>query len=292
MDTMQLECFVQVAQNLNFRRAAQEMHLSQPTVSKYIASLESELGGALFNRNTRSVELTELGVSFMDDAQEILRITYASQRRAASIASGAGLRIAYSDPNELPLVSKTIRALKKDDRDFSVSLELGSRDVNLQLLERGQVDLVMGFASEDVRSGGIVFEKIVDDSLVCVARSGTGLSKLEVVGSEDVRGVDQVVCLPASLRRRGYRAQSSIPDDPSSKAVWCSTTSEALCLVDAGFGYALLPRMLAGGDCGTRVVLPWEGSPSSPYGAYLLASGRNGETNRFLSAAKAAALSR
>ena len=53
MNTTQLECFVQVAQNLSFRRAAEELHISQPTVSKQVASLEDELGGTLFLRTTR-----------------------------------------------------------------------------------------------------------------------------------------------------------------------------------------------------------------------------------------------
>ncbi|MBP3883537.1 MAG: LysR family transcriptional regulator, partial [Olsenella sp.] len=74
MNTSQLECFVQVALNLNFRRAAEELHLSQPTVSKQIASLEAELGAPLFVRTTREVLLTSLGEAFFKDAQEILRL--------------------------------------------------------------------------------------------------------------------------------------------------------------------------------------------------------------------------
>ena len=53
----------QVADNLSFRRAADALHLSQPTVSKQIASLEDELGGTLFVRNTREVALTALGAT-------------------------------------------------------------------------------------------------------------------------------------------------------------------------------------------------------------------------------------
>ena len=67
MNTTQLECFVQVADNLNFRRAADELHLSQSTVSKQVASLEEELGGALFVRTTRDVALTAFGASFLPD---------------------------------------------------------------------------------------------------------------------------------------------------------------------------------------------------------------------------------
>ena len=67
MNTTQLECFVQVAHSLSFRRAAEELHLSQPTVSKQVASLERELGGTLFMRSTRQVLLTQRGEAFLQD---------------------------------------------------------------------------------------------------------------------------------------------------------------------------------------------------------------------------------
>ena len=96
MNTTQLECFVQVADNLNFRRAADELHLSQPTVSKQVASLEEELGGALFVRTTRDVALTAFGASFLPDAREILRMSYAAAERARKKAEGTELAIGCS----------------------------------------------------------------------------------------------------------------------------------------------------------------------------------------------------
>ena len=63
-------------------RAAEELHLSQPTVSKQVSSLENEIGGTLFIRTTREVALTALGESFLRDACEILRLTYAAGERA------------------------------------------------------------------------------------------------------------------------------------------------------------------------------------------------------------------
>ena len=63
MNTQQLECFIQVAENLNFARAARNLHITQPAVSRQIHALESELGARLFDRTTRTVSLTPIGNS-------------------------------------------------------------------------------------------------------------------------------------------------------------------------------------------------------------------------------------
>ena len=64
MNTQQLETFVQVAENLNFARAASILHITQPAVTHQIVSLEGELDAKLFIRTTRSVKLTPEGGVF------------------------------------------------------------------------------------------------------------------------------------------------------------------------------------------------------------------------------------
>ena len=64
MNTTQLECFVEVANYLNFSKAAQQLRLSQPAVSHQINTLEDELGVKLFHRTSKSVRLTQEGYLF------------------------------------------------------------------------------------------------------------------------------------------------------------------------------------------------------------------------------------
>ena len=70
----EMECFVAVAENLNFARAAQSLRMSQPPLSRHIQRLEEKLGVGLFNRSSRHVELTAAGTLFLSDIREVLRL--------------------------------------------------------------------------------------------------------------------------------------------------------------------------------------------------------------------------
>src|ERR1700722_21030399 len=79
-DLRELECFVAVADHLNFSRAASQLNLSQPPLTRRIQSLETKLGSALFDRNTHSVSLTGHGKLYLEDARAIIgRLDQASE---------------------------------------------------------------------------------------------------------------------------------------------------------------------------------------------------------------------
>ena len=72
MNTQELKCFLRVAERMNFTRAAEELYLTPPTVTHHIQKLESELGVQLFQRDSKSVQLTLEGETFYQDAREIM----------------------------------------------------------------------------------------------------------------------------------------------------------------------------------------------------------------------------
>lgn len=284
MNTTQLECFVQVAQNLSFRRAAEELHLSQPTVSKQVASLEDELGGTLFIRTTREVALTALGESFLRDAREILRLTYEAGDRARHHASGTSLALGYSDACELMRLAPVLDALRREHEGFHVTLSRGPRDANVTMLMREQLDVVMGFEEKALETGSIGFTGLLEDGLSCVVRVDSPLAELTEVGPDDVEGMAQVLCVSPGLRRRGYRAQASIPSPAGAQVTKCATSSEAYALVDAGFGYALVPSLYTMPDPFHK-ILRWKGSPSVRYGFYHRACAQGSLVSDFASIA-------
>lgn len=285
MNTTQLECFVQVADSLNFRRAADELHLSQPTVSKQVASLEEELGGTLFARTTRDVALTALGESFLGDAREILRMSYAAAERARKKADAAELAIGYSDPNDLMRLSPVLDRLRSEHPGFHATLSLGPRDANIDRLGREQLDIVLAFESKVSRDAGILFRPLCETGLSCVVRRDSPLAALDEVGADDVAGHAQVVCLPASIRRKGSRARGAVPSGGEADTITCSTTTEAFCLVDAGFGYALVPEVETMPDPNQK-SLAWRDSPRATFGAFVRRGRQGGLVPRFLEVAR------
>lgn len=73
MEIYELKSFVVLAKELHFGRASNQLFLSQPALSKQIRRLESKVGGALFARTRRKVELTEAGRVLLPHAERVLR---------------------------------------------------------------------------------------------------------------------------------------------------------------------------------------------------------------------------
>ena len=81
MNTFQISCFLAVAEHLNFARAAEQLHVTQPAVTQQIHSLEKELGVSLFARTTRSVRLTQEGRLFLQDARQLFHLATRAKAR-------------------------------------------------------------------------------------------------------------------------------------------------------------------------------------------------------------------
>ena len=99
MNTDQLKSFIQVAENLNFARAAEILNITQSAVSRQIHSLEEELGTRLLHRTTRTVTLTPAGISFLEDAKNVVGRPDVASRKFPSIISQ--LALACSSANWL-----------------------------------------------------------------------------------------------------------------------------------------------------------------------------------------------
>jgi DNA-binding transcriptional LysR family regulator len=98
-----LQAAIAIARELNFSRAAESLHIGQSTLSKQIYELESQLGFKLFERNHQTVELTDAGRAFVEEAREALLHTERAVIAAKAVFNGADQilnlgKSAYTDP--------------------------------------------------------------------------------------------------------------------------------------------------------------------------------------------------
>ncbi|UQZ32356.1 transcriptional regulator [Paenibacillus sp. PK3_47] len=143
MELRQLQYALQIAAERNFSRAADKLHIAQPSLSQQLSKLEKELGVMLFQRNTSSVELTYAGQKFVEhagaiiDAVELLRqeMSDISQLRTGSVVVGSmPITGAHLLPHVLPV-------FKRKYADVEITL-LEDSSMNLEkLTASGQTDL-------------------------------------------------------------------------------------------------------------------------------------------------------
>jgi DNA-binding transcriptional LysR family regulator len=125
MELRHLRYFIAVAEELNFRRAAERLYVAQPAVSEQVRKLEDELGVRLLERSQRKVSLTDAGTALLSEARRVLhevemaRVTVQNARdRAVS-----QLRIGYT-PASLPArISRALRRLSAELANAVTSLE-------------------------------------------------------------------------------------------------------------------------------------------------------------------------
>ncbi len=114
MELRHLRYFVAVAEELNFRRAAERLHVSQPPLSRQIRDLEAEVRARLLVRDQHGVQLTEAGRFFLREARQIL----AQSQRAVQLAQTANrgetgrLELAYSAAFFDPVFTRAVRLFK------------------------------------------------------------------------------------------------------------------------------------------------------------------------------------
>src|SRR5437764_3333892 len=88
LDLRKLRYFVAVADTLHFGRAAEQLHIAQPVLSRQIRALEQDLGAALFTRDSHGVVLTDAGKQLLADAAPLLASADAARRRVTVATRG------------------------------------------------------------------------------------------------------------------------------------------------------------------------------------------------------------
>ncbi|MGM1046169.1 MAG: LysR family transcriptional regulator [Bacillota bacterium] len=143
MELRQLQYTLQIAADKNFSRAAEKLHIAQPSLSQQLSKLEKELGVLLFQRNTSTVELTHAGASFVEHAQKIMDAVEQLRQEMSDISQ---LRKGKVVVGSMPitgshLLPRVLPAFKESYPDIEITL-MEDSSLNLEkLTASGKADL-------------------------------------------------------------------------------------------------------------------------------------------------------
>jgi DNA-binding transcriptional LysR family regulator len=138
-----LRYFVAVADELNFTRAAQKLHLSQPSLTRQIKNLEEELAVRLFDRARNRVVLTAEGVNFLVDARRLVALSVESVKAVQRFSRGESdqLNLGYLFRFNFDLLPGALMKFYESHADIAVNLFDMSPAAQLRALEERKIDL-------------------------------------------------------------------------------------------------------------------------------------------------------
>ena len=196
MELRHLRCFLAVAEELHFARAAERLHIEQSPLSRTIKELEEDLGEQLFVRTSRSTQLTRAGKLFLE---HVPRIFTALQQARDSVKAAANgfhdqLRIALSDgitPSRLP----TLLALCRQEEP---EVEIRLSEVPLSQQIKGLHDDLydVGFSQSDEVGDALVARPVWSDPLMVAVPARHPLLKHKRIPLDEVLRYPLVLCDP------------------------------------------------------------------------------------------------
>jgi DNA-binding transcriptional LysR family regulator len=196
MELRQLEYFVAVAEEANFTRAAERVHISQSGVSAQVRQLERELGHDLFDRSGRSVRLTGMGTAVLPYARAALEAVDGARLTVDQLAGlvHGQVRVGMVSGCALPALAQLLAEFHGRYPGVVIVLAEGGSDQMIDSLLDGRLDLAL-VGSAGAQAPGIEAEVVVDEALVAAVAQGHPLAARPTLAVRDLRG-QPLVCLP------------------------------------------------------------------------------------------------
>lgn len=245
----ELECFIAVAEELSFTRAARSLRLAQPPLSRHVRTLEEKLGARLFDRSGRTVSLTPAGALFYEETRLILPQLMRAGESVRRTVSGenARLRLGFVSAVLSPELVEVLRAFRQRFPRIQLVMQDALPADQLASLTQGSIDGGFIGLPPLERTPGVRFVPWKKEVLMIFVpfdhplsrRSEVALKELAAepwvaVSSEAApafASYHQTLCADAGFRPR------IILESPRAQAV--------AVMVAAGAGIALLPASLA-----------------------------------------------
>ncbi|GHH53168.1 LysR family transcriptional regulator [Streptomyces candidus] len=246
MQFQQLRYFVAVAEARHFTRAAEEMHVAQPSLSQQIRSLERELGADLFTRARGNIALTDAGEALLPLARRILADTDTARREVQELAQLRRGRVRLGATPSLctGLLPDVLRAFHDAHPGIQLLVEEGGSHDLVRQLARGALDLALVVLPLPTPSPALTAVELLHEDLVVVSAPSARAPRrpVRVADLRDTpmvmfrHGYDLRELTVAACRAEGFEPTFTVEG---------GEMDAVLGFVRAGLGLAVVPRMVA-----------------------------------------------
>ena len=190
MEIRTLRYFLAVAREENMTRAADLLHVTQPTLSKQLKALEEELGKKLFVRHSFSIELTDEGVLLKARAEDLVRMADKIEQEFVSLddITGGDLYLGLAESEQIRYLAREIRTLKNQLPNLHYHITSGDTEQVIEKLNKGILDFaVLAETPDPARYESIPFP--VNDVWGLVVRDDSPLAKKKKIHVKDLYGL-------------------------------------------------------------------------------------------------------
>ena len=244
MEIRTLRYFLTVAREENMTRAAEILHVTQPTLSKAMKALEEELGKKLFTRHSFSIRLTEEGVLLRNRAEDLVSMADRIEQEFVSLddISGGDIYFGLAESYQIRYLAREIRAFRQQYPDLRYHITSGDTEQVTEKLDKGLLDFAVLCEEPDPRKyDSILFPE--GDLWGLILPENDALAKKETILADDLVG------LPLFTSKQGWEGDikrwagdrfSQLHLEGSSRLAY-----NASLFVREGLGYQLTFRPLS-----------------------------------------------
>jgi DNA-binding transcriptional LysR family regulator len=243
MELRHLRYFLAVGEALNFTKAAAQLRVAQPALSRQVQDLEDEIGVDLVKRSPRGVTLTAEGKLFLEEVRELLKRADESVEKVRALARGqyGELHVGYAAAPTVELLPPALAAFQKAFPRVNVVLHDFSQRELIEGLQGGTLELGVTPESAEFQGAGIEFGVLRTYPFCVALPPDHPLSRLKTIPLEKVAAEPLI-----ALRRKDYpeyyhvldRVFSALGVKPN-VAVECDTGSSLFTAIECGRGIAL-----------------------------------------------------
>lgn len=239
MELRVLKYFLAIVREQNITKAAEALHITQPTLSRQIKALEDELGVQLFIRGNKNISLTENGILFRKRAEEIIDLAnktmndlaYAKDDISGDIYIGSG------ETNALRTIISIIKELNSNYPNIHFHINSGDKQDILEKLDKGLIDF--GIFLDPIDKTKYNYLEIPSiDSLGILARKDSTFAQKESVINNDLIDKPLIISRQTLEDNEIMRWFNTSPDKLNIVATYNLAFNASL-MVDEGLGYAL-----------------------------------------------------